>query len=52
MKNIGQEIKDKLVNEIRIPIWNESYEILFSRLRHKIWAELYHKTTNQIFQVL
>lgn len=48
MKNIGQEMKDKLVNEIRIPIWNGSYETLFSRLRHKIWTELYHKTTNQM----
>lgn len=48
MKNIGEEIKDKLVNEIRIPIWSGSYETLFSRLRHKIWTELYHKTTNQM----
>ena len=48
MKNIGEEIKDKLANEIRIPIWNGSYEILLSRLRHKIWTELYHKTTNQM----
>ena len=48
MKNIGQEIKDKLVNGIRIPIWNGSYETLFSRLRHKIWTGLYHKSTNQM----
>ena len=48
MKNIRQEIEDKLLNEIRIPIWNGGYETLFSRLRHKIWTELYHKTTNQM----
>ena len=48
MKNIGQEMKYKLVDKIRIPIWNGSYEILLSRLRHKIWTELYHKTTNQM----
>ena len=48
MKNIGQEIKDKLVDETRIPIWNGSYETLFSKLRQEIWAELYHKTTNQM----
>jgi hypothetical protein len=48
MKNIGQETKDKLVNGIRIPIWNGSYETLSSRLRHEIWAELYHKSINQM----
>lgn len=48
MKNIGQEMKYKLVDKIRIPIWNGSYETLLSRLRHKIWTELYHKTTNQM----
>lgn len=48
MKNIGQEMKYKLVDKIRIPIWNGSYEILLSRLRHKIWTELYHKSTNQM----
>ena len=48
MKNIGQEMKYKLVDKIRIPIWNGSYEILLSKLRHKIWTELYHKTTNQM----
>ena len=48
MKNIGQEMKYKLVDKIRIPIWNGSYEILLSKLRHKIWTELYHKSTNQM----
>ena len=48
MENIGQEIKDKLVDETRIPIWNGSYELLLSKLRHKIWTELYHKSTNQM----
>ena len=51
MKNIGQEIKDKLVDETRIPIWNGSYETLFSKLRQEIWAELYHKTTNQMLRM-
>ena len=48
MKNIGQEMKYKLVDKIRIPIWNGSYELLLSKLRHKIWTELYHKSTNQM----
>lgn len=48
MKNIGQEMKYKLVDKIRIPIWCGTYELLLSKLRHKIWTELYHKTTNQM----
>lgn len=48
MKNIGQEMKYKLVDKIRIPIWSGTYELLLSKLRHKIWTELYHKSTNQM----
>jgi len=48
MKNIGQEMKDKLVNKIRIPIWDESYKKLLGFIRNEIWTELYHKSTNQM----
>ena len=49
MKNIGEEIKDELLDETKIPIWEGSYEILLSKLRQEIWEELYQKTTNQIY---
>lgn len=48
MKNIGEEMKYKLVDGIKIPIWDESYDILLCNLRQELWAELYHKTTNQM----
>ena len=49
MKNIGQKIKDELLDETKIPIWEGSFEILLNKLRQEIWAELYQKTTNQIY---
>ena len=49
MKNIGQKIKDELLHETKIPIWEGSFEILLNKLRQEIWAELYQKTTNQIY---
>lgn len=48
MKNIGKGMKYKLVDGIKIPIWNGGYDILSSNLRQELWAELYHKTTNQM----
>ena len=37
MKNIGQKIKDELLDETKIPIWEGSFEILFNKLRQEIW---------------
>lgn len=48
MKNIGEEIKYKLVDGIKILIWNKSPGILLCNLRQELWVELYQKTITQI----
>jgi hypothetical protein len=48
MVNLNKEIKYKLLNGIRVPIWAQGDEHLLLALRNQMWSELYHKSVNQM----